>query len=189
MALADPFAAVPKWGMALLLVGGVAIFCWAGRKMKPENAPAGQLPPPSQVSLEFAGTPKGVATLLAAWTEPQKSALRRGISFDFLFILGYAVPLGILVSLLSRHLGRSWPVLGAWGAAIAWAQLVAGGLDVIENVLLLAILRGSLVPVWPPLAFAVAGVKFVLVGLGILWIVVCAAIALALFLGWHSAAA
>jgi hypothetical protein len=164
--------------MALMLVGGIALFCWAGREMKPKGALPDKTPPPTQVSLEFAATPNRVATLLNTWSPEQKSGLRRGIYFDFLFIIGYAIPLAILVSWLSRYLGRSWSVLGELGAVIAWAQLVAGGLDVIENFLLLAILRGSKVPAWPPLACLAASVKFGFVGLGFVWIASSLVIAL-----------
>jgi len=178
MASADPFAAIPQWGMVLLLVGGVALFSWTYGKVKPESPSS-----PSQVSLEFAGTPKGVEKLLGAWGFEDIAELRSSIHYDFLFIIGYAIPLAILVSGLSRYLGRSWSVLGELGSVIAWAQLVAGGLDFVENGLLLAILRGSKIPAWPPLACLAASVKFGFVGLGLVWI--ASGIVIALWLKVH----
>ena len=55
------------------------------------------------------------------------------------------------------------------GAAITWAAITAGLLDVCENIGQLAMLGGQRGPVWPLFTSVCAAVKFLLIGIAILY--------------------
>jgi len=56
-------------------------------------------------------------------------------------------------------------------ALLAWAQFLAAFLDAIENYALIRVLLGSTENIWPALARLCAGPKFLIVTLGLLYII------------------
>jgi hypothetical protein len=61
---------------------------------------------------------------------------------------------------------------------LAWAQLVAGIADSMENLSLIELLLGSENQIWPRISFGCALVKFSLVGFGLFYVVTTGWIAL-----------
>jgi hypothetical protein len=64
----------------------------------------------------------------------------------------------------------SWLVLiGIPGIPLAWAQLGAGLLDMVENIALVRMLFGMVNSPWPQVASVCASTKFILIAAGILY--------------------
>jgi hypothetical protein len=120
------------------------------------------------VDLELAGT---VARADAAVAGAELSVIRTAIVTDFLFIATYAPALFFGSLWASRRFNQ-----GLWrsvGPAVAVGGLVAGGLDVIENLAMLGYLNdwGGWQG-WPTLSAAMAVPKFILVLIAIAYVVV-----------------
>ena len=117
----------------------------------------------SQLQLQFAWTQARMEAILGCWGEPGRAAVLRGLVADFVFIVGYAA----LLAVLSLRAGAALAVRGfpRWSEAGRFSVLAiigAGFLDVVENLLVWAAIRGA---TEDPLAAAIgllAGVKFVL---------------------------
>jgi hypothetical protein len=124
-------------------------------------------PKPSIVSFEFAHHLDGVDALFAQWGPEGKQLARRSLYWDFPFILAYSTCL-FLLCWRAYHWGLNRWLPTALITAIAALQLVAGLLDIGENLCLLQLLDGQR-EAWLPLAaYWLAAAKFTLVGLGIL---------------------
>jgi hypothetical protein len=117
------------------------------------------------VDLEMAGNIARWEALTGAWS---RTATINNILIDFLYIPAYA----LLLSLACRVLAEKEKVTlmqaaGNWLAKAAW---LAAMLDVIENLLMLGGLYGYSSPVALQLTKLVATIKFILVGLCIVYI-------------------
>lgn len=137
----------------------------------------------SMVSFELAGSVANANQILIEWSQATRlgprqlrDELRKAILYDFAFIPLYASALGLAcLAVVAAARGVGW--LSRLGRTLAWLQLVAAGLDAIEN---LALWRMTSEPVvrpwplvaslcaWPKIAIIAAGVLFVLVGTAIL---------------------
>lgn len=117
----------------LALLAGTIFFMlilrWQGRPLTTATAPAGI------VSLELAGTAEHTSAILKGWANQGLSAVaRNNIMIDFLFIPFYAMLFYTLCgSIAVRHKGTAATV----GVMLAFDALVAGLLDVSENILML----------------------------------------------------
>ena len=99
------------------------------------------------------------------------------IRFDYAFIALYSTTLALLAfigaQMLTGFLARVGPALG-------WSMWLAGALDVVENVGMTIELRGR--PAIAPLVCAAAGVKWLLVIIGVIdGLIVVGGIVFALF--------
>jgi hypothetical protein len=65
--------------------------------------------------------------------------------------------------------------MAAVGESLAWAILVAGGLDCVENALLLRQMLVVAASPWAEAAYLCAAIKFIFVGLGLLYFLGCTA--------------
>lgn len=136
----------------------------------PGNAPqAGGI-----VKFELAGSLARSEALIAAWEKVRPGARQRAafqVGADFLFLLGYAPLLALLVGMGAATLPWAW--LRTVGYLVAWSQLLAGALDAVENVGLMQVLSGTKREVWPRVARYAAIAKFTLVfGLGLPFVLV-----------------
>jgi len=122
------------------------------------------------VSFEFAGDGESAGRMLEAWGGLGRLAAGRSLRLDFLFLAAYAPGLALLCAAAADRARAARSRLAAPGAALAWGQLAAGGLDAIENLALLRVLGGFSTDVWPALAMACAWPKFALVAAGILYL-------------------
>ena len=132
----------------------------------PLNTPAA---PQGVVSFEFAATPDRAQAMLDSWAPEAK--IRAGFiqGLDFLFPPVYATTaaLGCVMAagVLQRR-GQSAARLGRW---LAWGLWVAAVLDYIENIGLLILLFGHVQAPYPQIAAACAGIKFALLGAGMVY--------------------
>jgi hypothetical protein len=122
------------------------------------------------LSLEFACTAKNAQNIVKAWSAA--NTLNAAIylqRLDFLFIVTYSTTLGLLCILATKLLYNFDPRWLSVGIILAWGQLAAALLDVIENLCLFPFLYGATGNLFPlaSLAAVSAGLKFILIGLGI----------------------
>jgi hypothetical protein len=119
---------------------------------------------PSIVALELAGTPDDAGRIVSIWRERGLiDGAISGVHADFFFLLAYSTGLALSCVMAIAPIDRSgFPGTGV-GIPLAWLQSVAGGLDALENVALLRMLRGHLDRPWPEVSRVCASLKFVLV--------------------------
>jgi len=122
------------------------------------------------VSFEFAGDRESAGRMLEAWGSPGRRAAARSLRLDFVYLAAYAPGLALLCAAAADRARAAGSRLATPGAALAWGQLAAGGLDAVENLALLRVLGGSPEDAWPALAAACAWPKFALVAAGLLYL-------------------
>ncbi len=115
------------------------------------------LTPFTIIDLEFAATAARLSEMVAAWGQAGIDAARQSLYLDFAFIPCYVLAFSGLALLVTRG------ATGAWqraGLVVIWLPIVAGVLDVTENVSLLMSLPSGSAAL--PIAAVCAGVKFLL---------------------------
>jgi len=148
---------------ALLTVGMSVLLSATGRPLRTAATPDGVL------DLELAGGQERAQAVLRSWQEDDVATLAGFlIGVDYLYIILYSTCLS---------LGCVWAVHQLWsprlataGTALAWLQWGAGLLDGIENLALLAMLRGNGDVLWPRVARICSLSKFAFIALGALFI-------------------
>jgi hypothetical protein len=131
------------------------------------------------VSFEFAGTLPAARTMLESWGTAGRVYAGLNLGLDYLFIVAYATTIGLGCVLVARSLAARFRVLYPLGAVLAWALLAAGLLDALENVALIRILLGSPSTAWPAVARWCAIPKFLVVAVGLAYVLVGTVVALA----------
>ncbi len=122
------------------------------------------------VSFELAGNAERAGSILEAWGPEGSARATRSLWLDFFFLTSYAPAIGLLCAAASDRARIRESVLAGLGAALAWGQLAAGGLDAIENFALLRVLSGASLDRWPAVAAACAWPKFALVAAGLIYV-------------------
>lgn len=135
-----------------------------GQPLVNETAPQGI------VSFEFAGTVEIAQRMMASWGEKGLISAGLSLGFDYLFLVVYAICIGLGCVLVARAMQYRVKMLLPIGALLAWAQFLAAFLDAIENYALIRVLLGSTENLWPVLARLCAGPKFLIVTAGLLYI-------------------
>jgi hypothetical protein len=127
------------------------------------------------VSFELARDEAQASAILASWDQAARLRAAFLLGLDFLFIPLYTAALTLTCLWAARFRRRrrrfpSWLVLiGIPGIPLAWAQLGAGLLDMIENIALVRMLFGMVNSPWPQIASVCAFTKFILIVSGILY--------------------
>ena len=136
---------------------------WMGRPLGAAGA--------SIIDFELAGTLSKAQTIMASWGEANKQVARWQTYVDFIYLVLYSLTIALGCRLAARQFSAgSWLVTA--GLYVAWAQLVAGLLDAIEDVALLQLLQGSQNPSLPLLARWCALPKFAIVVLGVIYMLI-----------------
>ncbi len=136
-------------GFLLATLATATLLLWVDQPLRTAAAPHGIL------SFEFAGEAFTASAILSSWDAAARRSAELSLGLDALFPLLYATTLGLALWL------RGAPRL-------ARAQAIAGGLDLVENAALLAILQGDPQDGLPQLAFACATGKMFLLAWGLL---------------------
>lgn len=127
------------------------------------------------VSFELARNPAQAQAIIDSWSQRAQLRAAFSLGLDFLFIPIYSTGLSLCclwAAQFQRERRRfsNWLVLiGIPGVLLAWAQTLAGGLDLVENLALSNMLLGSVSSPWPQVSSICAVVKFNLIGIGILY--------------------
>jgi len=90
------------------------------------------------VAFELTYGAQTAADILAAWGPDGQAAAQSSTRLDFAFIPAYALAFAGLTLLLARRQREGWQTLGLW---LTGAPLLAGALDVVENLFLLGMLN------------------------------------------------
>lgn len=133
-----------------------------GRGLITKEAPHGI------ISFEFAGNAATASAIVGSWVS-LGARFDAGLSLglDYLYMPLYASSIALCCVLLCQ--GAAQFVQNA-GAFLAWAQFVAAALDAVENYALIQVLQGAPSDFWPALARYSAIPKFVLVALGLAFV-------------------
>jgi hypothetical protein len=159
--------------LQLVLLAGtlcmLLVMRWHGQLLSsfPES-PAGI------VSLELAKSRAQTDSIISAWSAyPSKDVVKHAIQntrLDFLFLLFYSL---LLFTLCQTFSFKQKGITRTISHGLATGSLLAGLLDVMENLLLLEALQGNSTPAGAWLAWLFATVKFALVGIIVLWLLYC----------------
>jgi hypothetical protein len=90
------------------------------------------------LDFEFAWTTEQILTIFSFWGAEEMTSQAVGVYWDFLYIVGYTVPLFALILLVSRKMNEK--ILNI-GLCMSLTPFIAGIFDVIENVNLLIMLN------------------------------------------------
>lgn len=126
------------------------------------------------ISFEFAGTLATAQRMVESWGTLGQVYAGLNLGFDFVFIITYVIAIGLGCVIVAR--GGFLPSVGI---VLAWALIVAGGLDCIENYNLIQILLGVGQESNAVIALWCAIPKFAIVGLGLAYFFIGGAIGLA----------
>lgn len=156
-----PFARIPprhRWPLLVVLTLGMwafmAVLWLQGRPLTKGAAPCGIL------SFEFAWSRDRAEEILAEWRPDLTETARRQLFIDFGFILFYPLAISFACAMLSDSRFNARPKTGV---ALSWAVLVAGPLDVAEDLALLHMLDNGATDSSARIAACCAGPKFLLV--------------------------
>jgi hypothetical protein len=167
----DPFfwiyAPAQKWvfvvTLALMLALMVILYV-AGLPLITETAPAGIL------SYEFAGGLDNAQAMTESWGAEGRTAAALNLGLDYLYLVCYALAIGLGCLLISRGFFNRNRFLFQLGIVMAWALVGAALADAVENLALLQVLFGSAEAAWPVLAAVCASLKFLAVTAGVLYL-------------------
>lgn len=116
--------------------------------------------PRGVLSFELSWNRAGAEAVLASWPGELRDRAKQQIGIDFAFLAIYPLALSLSCARLSESpLDTMAPV----GVFLAWAVLVAGPLDLVENLAMLRMLGRGASDTMARLASWCAGVKFTLV--------------------------
>ena len=164
-----------KRAFFLLLALTIVLMVWLrvlDRPLQTEAAPQGI------VSFELAGTLARAQAVLGSWDADARVYAGLSLGIDYLFMVAYAGAIGLGCVLIGGRLVSRRRRLGALGGLLAWGLIAAGLLDALENISLIQTLLGSTETFWPPIARWSATGKFLLIGLGLLYVLIAGGVAL-----------
>lgn len=141
-------------GSWLATVVLMAILSIQGGRLATPQAPRGIL------SLEFAWNGPTAERMIASWPGPLRERAKRQIWIDFAFLAVYPLAFSLSCARMSESLPDT---LAPVGVFVAWAVLLAGPLDLVENVAMLRMLASGASDALARLAAWCAGIKFTLI--------------------------
>jgi len=142
-----------------------------GGPLSTEAAPAGI------VSFELAGELARAQSMVESWGETGQIYAGLSLGLDYLFMVAYACAIALGCVLVARSLSQRLGFLSTAGVVLAWAQFGAALLDAVENYALIRILLGSQQELWPGVARWCAIFKFLIVAVGLVYVLIGAVIA------------
>lgn len=119
------------------------------------------------IDLEFARTVERAGQIYNAWKPDLVTLAMKNTGIDFLFLVSYAAFLFSSCFLLAKRYDGFWR---RTGITIARLTIAAASFDMVENILLFRTLGGSFNKEVIAATYIFAGIKFILVGIAILYI-------------------
>jgi hypothetical protein len=154
------------WVLLLLTLCLLAILRVLDTPLTTEAAPSGI------VSFEFAGDLQLAQRMIESWGRRGQVFAGLSLGLDYLFLVAYAGSIGMGCVLIAQNVSKRGNKLTNLGVLLAWALLVAGLLDMVENYALIRVLLGSQREMWPMVAQWCALPKFLIVVLGLAYILI-----------------
>lgn len=127
------------------------------------------------INLELAISKSNVKNILNAWSdtnggkEPIMTAAKTNIRLDFIFIFFYSLFFFTYTRLITAPFHKKTFVF-KWKQWMIPAGLVAGGLDLIENLGMLLNMRGHVSERWVQITFLASALKWLIIILLILYL-------------------
>lgn len=155
---------IAPWLFGSISIISASLFLWVsyqGRKLKMTGVVAGI------VSLELCWSKDRASQILDAWRgERLINVAITNIGWDFLFIPFYAGAIGLYCGWAATHATEFWALILV---SLAWSQVAAATLDVVENLAMLRMLKANVVDSekLPRTATICAAIKFLFVFLGL----------------------
>jgi hypothetical protein len=127
---------------------------------------------PSILGLEFAGSEQRAAEIMAEWGSHGRDLARLSLWIDFGFMVSYGT-FFTLAAIATRDFARDRGLraLAVVGIATPAFAAAAALFDAAENIAWLLVLGGHGGSLAPPFATICASLKFLLIGLAILYVV------------------
>jgi len=164
----------PLVGLSFLVM---AVMHLVGKPLITEAAPWGM------ISFELAGSAANAEMILASWNQEATVSAAFNLGFDFLFIPVYIGTIALGCGIVANALRKSKKLFSSLGFLLSWGVILAGSLDVIENIALLKILFGSVASPWPEIARLCAVPKFCLINFVLIYIICGSIVKLAISSG------
>ena len=137
------------------------------------NAPLSTDAAPSGIiSYELAGDVATAEEILESWGPEGRIYAGISLGLDYLFLFTYAIAIGLACVLLADRLSTRAAFLSTLGIWLAWGMIAAGAFDFVENYGLIRMLIGEGKPWWPTIVYWCAIFKFVLIGIGFVYLIV-----------------
>ncbi len=133
---------------------------------------------PTQIILTDAFTPGGIADLelagslssareiLTHWGADNRRVVIASLVLDFPFLIAYTLLFFYLTRLVTEKVNVSSKLLRRTGRAIGAGFILAGLSDILENMALFAVVFHTEDNAWAVLAYYCAAIKFLMLGLG-----------------------
>jgi len=153
------------WVLAVLAILTMAALQTMAGPLKTAASPSGI------ISFELAGNLSKIESILSTWGPVGKMYAGLNLGLDYLFIAAYVGAIGLACALLGGSLVRHIRLLGLVGTFLAWALLLAGALDCLENYALIRLLLGSEVNTLAVFARLCAIPKFVIIFAGLGYVI------------------
>ncbi len=125
------------------------------------------------VGLELAKDLSRAELIINSWDTHAKIAAGMSMGFDFLFLITYALFIGLLIHRLNKVAWENSKIYSL-GVLLVWGTFLAAFFDVIENVALIKLLLGDLNQQWSTTAYYFAVAKFSLLLLSLVFILISA---------------
>jgi hypothetical protein len=162
----NPSSLVPAGMRPWFLIIAIVLILAVGQLMKQLVAAV----EPRPLCLQFAWSEVRASEILGNWSAEDKRAVRLNLALDFVFIVIYVTAIALACALAAGALDAArWPGGGGMGGSFARAIVIAGLLDVLEDVAQLVMLAGYRTQPWPALASVCASLKFFLAAVAILY--------------------
>lgn len=124
------------------------------------------------VSFEFAKDIDTAKEMINSWDVNAKVNAALSLGIDYLFLVAYSLFLSISIFLVAKKFDTKYTLLWKIGSVMSILVLVTGLCDAIENYALIKLLLGSENTIFPKVAYYFASIKFLLVGVGLLYILI-----------------
>ena len=171
MKIQSPFNWIPESKqktifIVLIVVTLIIMVCLQllGEPLETSAAPLGI------VSFEFAGDLQTAHTIIDSWNSVSLVYAGLNLGIDYVFLLAYSFSIALGCVLVARSIRLRVEALSTLGIMLAWAVFAAALLDAVENFALINLLLGSNNEVWAITAYWAALPKFVIVALGLIYI-------------------
>lgn len=122
------------------------------------------------VTFEFAKDIDTAKNIINSWDENAKLNAGLSLGIDYLFLISYSLFFSISIFLISNRFQSKFVLIHHFGTVFTFLLLFAGLCDAIENYALIRLLLGSQNAIFPPVAYYFASIKFIIIGLGLIYI-------------------
>ncbi len=156
--------------LSLLLFGLVVVMVVIMRFL---DAPLkNEISPQGIVSFELAKDVDRSVAIIDSWDTIAKTSAKWSMAFDFLFLIVYGLFIGLMIHKLNRVWSRS--SFHSLGTVMIYLVFLASFFDIIENISLILLLRGSIEQIWSSVAYYFAIMKFIILAVALLFVIVSA---------------